>query len=826
MTTTVEIASAPTADTPGTCLFVQNEKRSYVFGRPSEGTQRAFNCGRLSMGHTEQIFLSGSIGWEQLGGLFGYMLSVGGAHESSREQLKVANEERRAKGMKLISQELRDTLSVHGGENLCHSLAACRPVILRQPLSVKTFEHRRDTRSEDTNNIEPEWQDDAIRVWTVPIRRTRSSSPQKRRRSSSPNGEEVSFKERDGPSHPGVARAVVEKAMFNGSIKMAGPLVPKKLSLVAPTDTAFNFENKVLSIYEGPIANDGELPDPDKIVWVIPTRDDKIDADDVNLIHRPLPSTTYSQTALSYIVKCQDRRGKFNPKVALDLGVQKQDFKHLTQGQTVQGKDGISVTPEMVMGDTQQGNGFIVADIASRDFLDPFMERPEWSNPQLMSNIVAVYWILGPGMANEAQILKFVQDHPKLKHVFCAQDTCPNMIALAGPAELQVRLRRIDPDRFSLLKFDNTVKGLTKTEAESGHIGNRINLMPRLMFDVKAKASFPNLLEAANAVTNEILDLAAQAKAETSDTEFLGQLAEDEKDIPNRDAEIIPLGTGSSVPGKYRNVSATLIRVPGIGNYLFDCGEGTLGQIRRLFGDEETASILRDMKCIVISHLHADHVLGAPSLIKAWYAETLNDNNAKMAISCVNRYRRFLEEISQVEDYGYNRLRFVSCFHGQDRELTTREDLGSENFGLNCIKRILVPHCWRSYATEIELTSGLRIAYSGDCRPSANFAKACEGTHLLIHECTFDDGMESHAKKKNHSTIGEALWVAKEMKARRLLLTHFSQRYVKANSLKDQVSGENMVALAAFDHMRVRLGDFKVAAAFQPAIGKMLAGME
>ncbi|KAF5026660.1 hypothetical protein F66182_1244 [Fusarium sp. NRRL 66182] len=836
MATSIEIASAPTLDTPGTCLFVHNERRAYVFGRPQEGTQRAFNSRRLGMGATEHVFLSGSVSWGLVGGLFGYVLTVGGAVESAREQAESLNQDRKTKGRKPIKRDNPQAVNIHGGENLCHTLAACRPVILRQPISVLTHEHRTDPRLKTIDNLEPDWQDDAIRVWKLPIQRERSSSPKKRRRSSPLVGNsptlEPQFKEWSPLSDPEYSAAVVEKIMFNGSLKGSGLLVPIKLSQVNPTDTVFVRQDGDVKLYKGPRPGDStEITDPDETVWVLPKDEAQIDtgrqAGLISLTNRPLPPTIYSQKSICYIVKCHDRRGKFDPTKAKELGVHVTDYRHLTAGKSVETKDGATVTPDMVLGETQRGNGFIVADIETRDLIDSFMERPEWSDPELMANIVSTYWILGPGMADDARIQKFTEEHPKMKHIFCAKDTCPSMIALAGPAELQTKLRRIDPDRFTLLKYDNAIKGPmpSGSQIESGRIGHKTTLMPRLRLDDGKTAPFPDLAESAQSVSAEILDMAQKAREETSDPEFLRKLEEDEQDIPNRDAEIISLGTGSSMPGKYRNVSATLIRVPGIGNYLLDVGEGTLGQIRRLFGEEETGNILRDMRCIVISHLHADHHLGAPDFIKAWYQHTLQDSNAKLAISCISRYKALLEEVSQVEDIGFHRLHFPHCSSKPDKLNTGRFELESNDFGLKSITRVPVTHCWLSFGTEIELTSGLRIAYSGDCRPSDDFARDCEGAHLLVHECTFDDDMLSHAKKKGHSTIGEALGVAKKMKARRTLLTHFSQRYVKSESLKGEDAGQAGEVLLAFDHMRVKLGDFKKAAAFQPAIARLLLDM-
>jgi ribonuclease Z len=74
-------------------------------------------------------------------------------------------------------------------------------------------------------------------------------------------------------------------------------------------------------------------------------------------------------------------------------------------------------------------------------------------------------------------------------------------------------------------------------------------------------------------------------------------------------------------------VLATLVQVPEWGHVLLDAGEGTWGQIARRFGVEATLSgdasptespadkVLRDIRCIFISHLHADHHIGLSKLL-------------------------------------------------------------------------------------------------------------------------------------------------------------------------------------------------------------------
>lgn len=73
---------------------------------------------------------------------------------------------------------------------------------------------------------------------------------------------------------------------------------------------------------------------------------------------------------------------------------------------------------------------------------------------------------------------------------------------------------------------------------------------------------------------------------------------------------VVFLGTGSSIPNKTRNVSAILVHTSPDCSILLDCGEGTAGQIVRLYGRDRAEQVFRSLKAIYISHLHADHHLG------------------------------------------------------------------------------------------------------------------------------------------------------------------------------------------------------------------------
>ena len=59
-----------------------------------------------------------------------------------------------------------------------------------------------------------------------------------------------------------------------------------------------------------------------------------------------------------------------------------------------------------------------------------------------------------------------------------------------------------------------------------------------------------------------------------------------------------------------------------------DAGEGSLGQLFRLFGSDEALyeNIISSLKCIFVTHMHADHHLGIISiLIERNRVETMNN---------------------------------------------------------------------------------------------------------------------------------------------------------------------------------------------------------
>ncbi|KAK8088608.1 tRNA processing endoribonuclease [Apiospora hydei] len=807
----IQIVTTPTADTPGTSLVLHFDDRRYVFGNISEGTQRAMVQRKIALNKTEDVFITGPVDWHSAGGLLGMVLTLADVIASAREHLGAQNAERQRKGKSAATDKLLSRLSIHGGKNLSQFLATARRFIFRKGLPLKPHEIRNDPRVLNQGSNEPDWQDTNIKVWYVllePADKAPVDATRKRNADDSEAPDTVKGDSTEEEDFQATQNVVTQ--MFNSNWRMDALVETTLHEAKLPAKLFVRDEHGHIQVRNGTGA----------------------------------PHTEPARQSICYIVKNHDRRGKFDPKKAAQFDIQKKDYSSLTRGESVTAKDGSVVTPEMVLGDTVLGKGFAVVDIPDVSYIEPLLNRSEWSNAEIMDNVCVMFWLLGPDVATDARLQSFMKDQAKIRHIVCSGDTAPNMIALESVATQAYKLHSIDPERFPLPYFSNvqTLHGHAINESpdgyEAGRTGKMIQFSPQFLHQDDKIVGFPDLEKLAGSEPQfpEVTALANKARERLQDTDFLAKIEKVESDIPNRDAEVITLGTGSALPSKYRNVSATLVKVPGYGNYLFDAGENTMGQLRRVFG-KELPTVLRELKAVWISHLHADHHLGTAGVIGAWNKETSKSNSsATLHVASHMHMLDWLREYAQVEEFGYNRLTFTE-FRNYDAvtRIANPRIFGAEQTEAHGIERIdacFVDHCHGALATVFTWPSGLKIAYSGDCRPSDSFVKIGQGVTLLIHESTFDDELKGDAVAKKHSTMSEAIDVGRRMGARRILLTHFSQRYQKVPvieenlEVKPDADGKDKarldeIILVAFDYMRVKLGEFRKAQAFLPAIQKL-----
>eukprot|EP00850_Spirogloea_muscicola_P009327 SM000052S17719 [mRNA] locus=s52:317632:322429:+ [translate_table: standard] len=280
--------------------------------------------------------------------------------------------------------------------------------------------------------------------------------------------------------------------------------------------------------------------------------------------------------------------------------------------------------------------------------------------------------------------------------------------------------------------------------------------------------------------------------------------------------EVTFLGTGCAEPSKYRGSSSIScqLHTPGLG-ILLDAGEGAWGQLVRKMGPDAALAFSNALPAVWLSHKHADHCLGLMQIL-----HSRASSSPPLLILGPRAVERWLKEVaeacasssSQVPSFRY----IHNCvldghrstplgFSENKFDVLTAQPGSVQQWLLNSlhlqsIQSVPVEHCQEAFGLVIKSQDGWSLVYSGDTQPCQRLVRAGQGCTLLIHEATFEKGLEKHARKKKHSTVEEALLVAEQMKAQGVILTHFSQRYPKAIALDPCRSRH---ACTAFDGMVV-----------------------
>jgi ribonuclease BN (tRNA processing enzyme) len=278
--------------------------------------------------------------------------------------------------------------------------------------------------------------------------------------------------------------------------------------------------------------------------------------------------------------------------------------------------------------------------------------------------------------------------------------------------------------------------------------------------------------------------------------------------------DVIFLGTGCAEPSKHRGSAGLLLRQPGAGCLLFDCGEGASGALRRALGAAPAAAALAALRCVLISHRHADHLAGLPGVLWAAHAAAQQAQAAAAAplppppplVIGPAAAGAWLSALPRAAAPPW--LAFVpAAALARPRPgapppppLPPAARGALAAFGLTRVEAVPVEHCADAHGFVAGHACGWSLAFSGDCRPSAAFAAASAGAALLVHEATFDDAHAAHARAKRHCTTGEALRVAATARAGHTVLTHFSARGPPAAALDAAAAPRTSLA---FDGMRL-----------------------
>lgn len=476
--------------------------------------------------------------------------------------------------------------------------------------------------------------------------------------------------------------------------------------------------------------------------------------------HSRLPRTSPTNSSLCYIFEGPETPGKFMSQVAKSLGVPHGPMNgRLQKGESITLDDGRIVTPGMCIGAPVPGPIFVYIDVPSTAHaLDLLVKEPQFADlldggSKAARVKVVVHYV--PTAIFESDVYKkgHCLNWPKYVEHFHIDES--HHLVLESSAAIQ-----------------NTLGSALDRTVYPFPYGEKIKAQPLVKFHWINTAKPQPLVDPTDSDSlSERFSLYSESNQLHSP--------------PNDDCKITILGTGAALPGKYRNVSATLLTISNTKSYLLDCGEGTMGQILRAHG-ENYANIVCSIKLAFISHLHADHHAGFMGFLRE--RRQLGCTN-RITIVAPQRYAIWLEEYSGCEEVG-------------EYDFIASETLTESPFKMEDEDTFLcvpVEHCPRSFASVLTV-AGKKYVFSGDTRPCQALVEAGSDADVLIHEATMGDDLQAEAIAKRHCTISEAIDVGNRMRAKHILLTHFSQRYAKT---APPIPSDATNVSVAFDLMRI-----------------------
>ncbi len=285
------------------------------------------------------------------------------------------------------------------------------------------------------------------------------------------------------------------------------------------------------------------------------------------------------------------------------------------------------------------------------------------------------------------------------------------------------------------------------------------------------------------------------------------------------------------VPTKERNHSAALISY-GSEGILIDCGEGTQRQMK--IAGIKPSKVTK----ILISHWHGDHVLGIPGLI-----QTLAKNEYDKILEIYgpegtkermkNMFKAFsFEDKIETKIHEITKKRF---FEGKDFFLEalplehgiitlgfTFIEKDKRRIKVDIVRKLGIPdgpllgklQSGKSITfKEKKITpeqatyvvKGKKLSFITDTVPCNNALELAMNSDILVCESTYAHKLEEKAAEYMHMTSKQAGLLANQAKAKKLILTHFSQRYKTMEEIEDDAKDVFSNTICAYDFMKLKI---------------------
>ncbi|KAJ3891424.1 hypothetical protein GG344DRAFT_47464 [Lentinula edodes] len=866
----------------------------YIFN-VGENTNRAFTQSKMSWNGTRAVFLTGSPR-DRVGGLSSLLMSF-------------------------ADGDPKYPVRVIGPPGVNHLLATQRSFVYRKNISILSTELPFNEFVTERRIPEPIFQDGNLTVYGIPITPIyldvaaaplAASNDLKRKRV-------VALPATNNSEPSKYAKGKAIPVPVSSSSIDSATLPSTSTSTSSPSSSArrsWNYANKSyvskFSVHTEPGTRNGgggeekEEPDEYRRPMLVTGFHKQLPRFSLSENQKALPPSALS---LSYLAVGPLTRGKFDARKAEELGVPNGPLRGaLTRGETKganagvvvdanEGERWVTVRPEDVVAPSIPPAAALILDIPTPEYipslLEAFREGSAYAQCQQSTQketqftLHTIIHLIGDGVLEDPRYRAFMAGFERPHHVISSPSYLPDPVTFTSSAYQQLKLAQLDPKMFRVPKFEQdtiSIGSQIPPSPELPKLPKHTTLLtahsiipmrplgPPQKEDWAAFADTPQGEEwdrfhpAVAKIRNRLLaEAEAEAYGRGSESRFRSRSGS-EKERAGKYISVITLGTGSAVPGKYRNVSATVIQIPEWGNILLDCGEGTWGQLCRMFGtassthtpttsssslpqspEKQTLGVdafLRSLKLIYISHLHADHHLGLAKILAMRQALNPPPKDPVYLVG-VRGVHLYLREVCDLEGLGIEGVDvdrgkgngvitvLSPALHWNYSQVYTPQGMwgvgGTEEWldlktsrghitalcralNLRSFTTVDVRHRTRCYGCIIHSKDGWSIVFSGDTMPSDNLVHAAKNITLLIHEATMSDAQADMAAAKAHSTVGQAIDIGRRMGAENVLLTHFSARQPKMPHRVFVVSPEPTPYITtpyiatAFDYAHFTLG--------------------
>ena len=217
--------------------------------------------------------------------------------------------------------------------------------------------------------------------------------------------------------------------------------------------------------------------------------------------------------------------------------------------------------------------------------------------------------------------------------------------------------------------------------------------------------------------------------------------------------DLIILGAAASVPDAQTDTTGLALRGPDW-TVLIECGGSPLYKLARAGG------CLDDIKAVILTHRHADHIYGLPILVQGLW---LAGREAPLAIYGPRETLDIAQDLLDLFGLSDRKGMLPLEWH----PVPLRE--GKQVLVMGDVQINSAPMIHRSVQTLAlrfeSLSNGRAIVYSADGEPSPALVRLATGADLLIHEAT--------GEYEGHSSPVQAVEVARQAGVQRLALIHY-----------------------------------------------------